>query len=1216
MTTIVRAQGVVLDLPEDMTAGDPDAGGESVASPRGRRAPGQPVPMPDANAAQDDGLVRAMTEQGLHLLDSFELRTSSTGTPRAGGGGHAKVKVELDADEDAVLLLAQDGIYSWRYAADSQEVTRSARTRGPLVMPGAKRLVFDLAPAPAAGPRPQRRGLIEDLAGAPVRAWVMKFVARHVLTSAIRVLERNVRHRLIHIQSAELDEWMPLDSPDRIQMPNGRSARILLLVHGAFSSTAGSFHALCATAWGRDFLTTALGAYDLVLGFDHPTLGHDPLENATELLAALESLGGGGDHSVDVIGFSRGCMVTRSLSELLLPATQSRLRIRHMVLVGGTHLGTRLAEPDNWECLADLYTNLAVDACRLLQLFPGAAPAATVLRESLASLGALVKYLAVAALKERCAPGLAALAPSGEFVTRLGAGQHRAAFESFYYLVSSEFDAALAGRDEGLPERLVGWLLDVAADRFMACTNDLVVDLASMSLGESKPGVFVQGRLDFGPNPCVHHTVYFIRPELTRAMTGWLNLGSAGDDAGRGAQGWLAWAIPEPAILHLPATAPLSALPARGVTDAPEYLVLERRDGASVGFYIRSLAAVNRELERLPRKDRGQSLLDALADTVLALHPGHPSPVQHRGTPVPDNAPRELFVLLEDEAPVAVAWPPGRASLARLQRLLTPGQGVYRGAERRARPRESDSGEALRRRAGRARETAPAGQPDRFYFGASMKERIPLGRTETLRLTISRDRLDTARAAAGGQFDADTHAMLIVQLIPKSNLEIVGEDRFQLAPQSVENRIELAFDLRGTSAGTGELWVLVRHGALTLATLQLRTEIVQEAAASPHCSAAAASTTLEEASDAEVPVLQIFERRNGDSHSYLFALDLGDGNYLTADSAPLRTGREAYVEALYREIEERWLGCPADFAAFGEELRAFGGVLFDQLIPAPIQRALWPLRDRLRAIHVLSEEPFIPWELVHLKPPPVDGRPQPLPPDTHFLGQKGLVRWLHNHRNAPRRVRVRSGHAFHCVPDYPHPDYELPAAQEEIAFLEAELGSHWAGADSASLRALLREPGRVDLFHFSGHGEAEAQKPHAARVLLEGRVEGRQYLPDYLRSEVVEQHARLCAERGNRPVVVLNACQIGRAGWHLTSIGGFAEAFLRAGAGVFVGTLWAVGDRPAKQFTEAFYAALKSGKCLADAATAARERAREAGEATWLAYAVYGHPQAVVRFEA
>jgi hypothetical protein len=96
-----------------------------------------------------------------------------------------------------------------------------------------------------------------------------------------------------------------------------------------------------------------------------------------------------------------------------------------------------------------------------------------------------------------------------------------------------------------------------------------------------------------------------------------------------------------------------------------------------------------------------------------------------------------------------------------------------------------------------------------------------------------------------------------------------------------------------------------------------------------------------------------------------------------------------------------------------------------------------------------------------------------------------------------------------------------------------------------------------------------------------------------------------------RPFVFLNACQVGRAGQIVGTIGGFAAAFLARGAGAFVAPLWAVGDQPAFDFGEALYRGFfHDGLTLSAASTAARRAAAAAGDATWLAYAVYGHHDA------
>ena len=59
-------------------------------------------------------------------------------------------------------------------------------------------------------------------------------------------------------------------------------------------------------------------------------------------------------------------------------------------------------------------------------------------------------------------------------------------------------------------------------------------------------------------------------------------------------------------------------------------------------------------------------------------------------------------------------------------------------------------------------------------------------------------------------------------------------------------------------------------------------------------------------------------------------------------------------------------------------------------------------------------------------------------------------------------------------------------------------------------------------------------------------------------------------------------------------------------------SLWSVGDTPARGFIETFYESLRDGKNVSEATTAGRTKARADGDATWLAYAVYGHPLAAL----
>jgi len=51
-------------------------------------------------------------------------------------------------------------------------------------------------------------------------------------------------------------------------------------------------------------------------------------------------------------------------------------------------------------------------------------------------------------------------------------------------------------------------------------------------------------------------------------------------------------------------------------------------------------------------------------------------------------------------------------------------------------------------------------------------------------------------------------------------------------------------------------------------------------------------------------------------------------------------------------------------------------------------------------------------------------------------------------------------------------------------------------------------------------------------------------------------------------VVFINACQVGRSGMAMTGIGGWANRFVQAGAGAFIGAYWSVIDEPAFDFAK------------------------------------------------
>ena len=243
------------------------------------------------------------------------------------------------------------------------------------------------------------------------------------------------------------------------------------------------------------------------------------------------------------------------------------------------------------------------------------------------------------------------------------------------------------------------------------------------------------------------------------------------------------------------------------------------------------------------------------------------------------------------------------------------------------------------------------------------------------------------------------------------------------------------------------------------------------------------------------------------------------------ESRPITGDPQKYVSSLHERIEDRWLSAKGDVEEFTQELSEFGGELLDELIPDKLQEILWVNRRRLTSIQVLATEPFIPWELVHLRQP---GRP--LPRETRFLGQMGLVRWLYDSRWPPERLQVRPNRARYVIPDYPDRRYELPEAEAERQFLEEAFGATAVEPQPTPVRNLISAKGAFDLLHFAGHGAAETDAITEARLFLQGRIEDGQYIEAPFTTTTVNTRANLTGTDGSRPLVVLNACQAGRLG--------------------------------------------------------------------------------------
>jgi CHAT domain-containing protein len=291
-------------------------------------------------------------------------------------------------------------------------------------------------------------------------------------------------------------------------------------------------------------------------------------------------------------------------------------------------------------------------------------------------------------------------------------------------------------------------------------------------------------------------------------------------------------------------------------------------------------------------------------------------------------------------------------------------------------------------------------------------------------------------------------------------------------------------------------------------------------------------------------------------------------------------------------------------AELDRKLAGLGHDLWRELIPVEIRYAYREIRRSVRSWMIVSDEPWIPWELIK---PYDDSVPEDVIDDDFLALQFELTRWLAGDKSPSRQINVRQLAAFRTAVNLSHADQERNLLRDMVRWHPDLLDATPAVSSAGAVLTFL-ESRSLDLLHFIGHGTHTAGQPEESGIPF----------PDGSVLRPVDLDGPLATRIGrSRPLVFLNACWAGQQGWSLTRLGGWAARWVAVcGCGGFVAPMWPVRDKTALAFAEAFYGALAGGATLGQASLAARRHVVQVrpGDPSTLAYTVYGHPNARLSF--
>jgi hypothetical protein len=510
----------------------------------------------------------------------------------------------------------------------------------------------------------------------------------------------------------------------------------------------------------------------------------------------------------------------------------------------------------------------------------------------------------------------------------------------------------------------------------------------------------------------------------------------------------------------------------------------------------------------------------------------------------------------------------------------------------------------------------PAPQPEvrpevRRYTDVRFPEEVEVGQQYGLRVAITVTPVEAPGSAEVKPVTVRPGPVDVYLMYSRRDFVLEGSNHRQIEVPAQSDSAPVVFDLTPVSEGAKALTVDFFQDGRWLTDVRVETTaVVARPAGEPAKPVVRAVTAGFDPNLARWDLTLRIQEIDAGDRLYQFQVatpvhELAPGDAGGDDwTIQFRANPEDYVRDLLGELSKLKKMTSTQVQ---RRLSIIGTDLWDELVPPAVQRWYWqtirPWRlahpDRALSLAIVSSEPWIPWEMLRPYGPDDQGRfvEDDFLCETFLLARwLALSTWQGTGRQPPDSLDL-------SVVGLIVPASGLKSAPLEAKELATVLSARakQIDADLDTLYGVLEEGGYRGL-HFIGHGRYNPDKPDESVLVLGGEA----LEPDDLSGR------RLNFGR-DQPLVFLNACEVGQVGYSLTRLGGWAPAFLRAGASVFIGSMFRVTDTLAADFAEAFYKELVGGAPVSQAVRQARAAIKSDTDPSWLGYSLYAHPLAKVR---
>jgi hypothetical protein len=310
---------------------------------------------------------------------------------------------------------------------------------------------------------------------------------------------------------------------------------------------------------------------------------------------------------------------------------------------------------------------------------------------------------------------------------------------------------------------------------------------------------------------------------------------------------------------------------------------------------------------------------------------------------------------------------------------------------------------------------------------------------------------------------------------------------------------------------------------------------------------------------------------------------------------------ESAARDLVSDYMQSFVERGASQAQRANRLRGAGNVFF-RAAPKVFRDCYWALVEagkEIETIAIVSQEPFMPWELMVPNRPGDTTKREPLG-IAHRVG-----RWSDpSGVSAPQHLLVSD--SYIVAPVY-RALQNLANAKTEAAWVRDHFkGKLVTPATFDGLDACFAAAG-VTLIHFVCHGGSQGSQ------LMLAANDNKSPEGSLRVLDLEDWPAAASAIGSKHPLVFLNACEVGRLEPSLIGIDGLAPAFARLGASCVIAPVWSVEDGAAHDVAQRFYEALLAQPAVPLAAIfqqIRRDAYKPDGADSYGAYCFFGDPDA------